>query len=121
MEANAYSKYALKDLHQAIDLLDRKISHCSALETFDSLGTRETTLRKLESKRASLVKSALALKALGVASDPKFLPRSFIHPVQNEGGVMLAEQCAEPETVRKPRAPKQLRPSQQPLRKKDLQ
>ena len=106
MEASSYSKYALKDLHQAIDLLDRKISHCTALETFDSLGTREATLRKLASKRASLVKSAMALTSLGMTSDPKFLPRSFVHPVQNEGGVAVAESSAEAGAVRKPRARK---------------
>ena len=103
MEANAYSKYALKDLHQAIDLLDRKINHCMTVELLDSQGRRETMLRKLASKRAALVKSALALTVLGVRSDPKFLPRSFIHPVQKAGGTIAVEQGAESQAVRKPR------------------
>ena len=104
MEANAYSKYALKDLHQAIDLLDRKISHCRGLEPFNSQVDRDATLRKLDTKRAALVKSALALTALGVGSDPKFLPRSFIHPVP-PAEVLAAEQ--NPVAVaRKPRARK---------------
>lgn len=106
METSAYSKYALKDLYQAIDLLDRKISHCSALEVFDSLGTREATLRKLASRRAALVKSATALTSLGVASDPKFLPRSFIHPVPETGMLMEAEPGAAPGAARKPRGRK---------------
>jgi len=33
MEANTYSKYALKDLYDAIDLIDRKINYCKTLET----------------------------------------------------------------------------------------
>ena len=105
MEVNAYSKYALRDLYQAIDLLDRKINHCTALEIFDSQGTREMTLRKLATKRAALVKSALALTALGVATEPNSLPRSYIHLVQNTGDVAAA-QDAPSRAVRKPRAAK---------------
>lgn len=81
MEANSYSKYALKDLYDAINLIDRKINYCKTLETFDSQETRESALKKLSTKRASLVKSSLALTALGVKTDPGFLPRNFIHPV----------------------------------------
>jgi len=84
MQANAYSQYALKDLHQAIDLMDRKISYCNTLESFESEAAREAHFRKLSSKRAALVKSALTLAALGVHCDPKFLPRSFIHLVQEK-------------------------------------
>jgi hypothetical protein len=82
MQANAYSKYALKDLHDAIDLIDRKIGYCQTYETFDSHEAQEAAMRKLSSKRASLVKSALALSALGVVSDSELRPRSFIHPVE---------------------------------------
>ena len=104
MEANSYSKYALKDLHQAIDLLDRKISHCRALEPFDSQGERDATLRKLDTKRTALVKSALALTSLGVGSDPKFLPRSFIHPVPPADSVAVEQGPVA--AARKPRARK---------------
>lgn len=90
MQANAYSQYALKDLHQAIDLMDRKISYCNTLETFESETDREAHLRKLSSKRSALVKSALTLAALGVRCDPKFLPRSFIHPVQEKSNSVPA-------------------------------
>lgn len=82
MRAN--SPWALKDLNQAIDLLDRKIVHCKIWETFESQEARETQLRKLSTKRATLVKSALALTDLGVQCDPQFLPRSFIHLVREE-------------------------------------
>jgi hypothetical protein len=84
MQANAYSPYALKDLHLAIDLIDRKITHSSSLESFESQEAREVHLRKLASKRAALVKSALALAAMGVQCDPQFLPRSFVQSAQAE-------------------------------------
>lgn len=91
MEANTYSKYALKDLHQSIDLIDRKLTHCRSLESFDSQETRESALRKLSTKRAALVKAALVLTDLGVQCDPRFLPRSFIHPVESEGAAVPVE------------------------------
>jgi hypothetical protein len=105
MQANAYSPYALKDLHQAIDLIDRKISYCNTWETFDSQEARDTHLRKLSTKRAALVKSALALAALGVHCDPQFLPRSFIHPVQDEAqsGVVAPIVTEEAKTTKPPR------------------
>lgn len=84
MQANVYTPYALKDLHQAIDLIDRKITHSNTLEVFESQQAREAHLRKLATKRASLVKSALALAAMGVHCDPKFLPRSFVRPVEED-------------------------------------
>jgi hypothetical protein len=90
MEAKAYSQYDLKDLHQAIDLMDRKINYCNTLETFESQAAREAHLRKLSTKRASLVKSAQNLDALGVRCDPKFLPRSFIHLVEEESSSVPA-------------------------------
>jgi hypothetical protein len=90
MQANAYSEYALKDLHQAIDLMDRKIVYCNTLEVFESPEAREVHLRKLSNKRATLVKSALAMAATGVHCDPKFLPRSFIHLVEEEANAVAA-------------------------------
>lgn len=77
MQANAYSKYVLRDLHEAIDLFDRKIDYCQTLEKFDSADEREKAVQKLVVKRGSLVKTALALTALGVESGNSFLPRSF--------------------------------------------
>ena len=85
MQANVYSQYALKDLHDAIALIDRKIHHCRTFEVFDSQEAKDGTLQKLSTRRAALVKSALALTALGVKSDPKSVPRSFIHAVEGEG------------------------------------
>jgi len=83
MQSNAYSPYALKDLYQAIDLIDRKIAYNQTFEVFASEEDRAGHLRKLSTKRAALVKSAQVLTRLGVSCSPQFLPRSFIHPVQD--------------------------------------
>ncbi len=71
------SKYALKDLHQEIDFYDRKIAYCQKYEKFDSEELRAASLKKLVTKRESLVKAALAMSSRGVVCDPKYLPRSF--------------------------------------------
>jgi hypothetical protein len=77
MAAIPDSKYALKDLHDKIDLFDRKITYCESLEKFDSEEERSSTLQKLQTKRETAVKSALAMASRGVECDPKYLPRSF--------------------------------------------
>jgi hypothetical protein len=97
MQANVYSQYALKDLHEAIDLMDRKIHHCRNVEAFDTQEARDSTLQKLSTKRAALVKSAMTLSAQGVKSDPKSLPRSFIHPVEGTEEPVASEEAAVPE------------------------
>lgn len=74
------SKFALNELHQEIDLFDRKIAACQTFERFDSEEARESALRKLETKRGSLVKTALAMAERGVEYDPKHVPRSFKQP-----------------------------------------
>jgi hypothetical protein len=71
------SKFALNDLHQEIDFLDRKIAYCQTFEKFESPDERESALRKLTTRRGSLVKNALAMAERGVECDPKRLPRSF--------------------------------------------
>ncbi len=77
MQARPDSKYALQDLHEEIDLFDRKIAHCRNYERFDSEHARETALQKLITRRETLVKTALAMAGRGVECDPKRLPRSF--------------------------------------------
>ena len=69
--------YALRELYEAIDLLDRKIPYCENLETFETGQARESARLKLVQKRALLVKAALAMAGRGVACDRKYLPRSF--------------------------------------------
>ncbi len=77
MQARPDSKYALKDLHEEIDLFDRKIAYCESSEKFDSEQARGSALQKLTTKRESLVKAALAMAGRGVECDAKYLPRSF--------------------------------------------
>lgn len=77
MSARPDNKYELKDLHQEIDFFDRKIAYCQNLEKFETEEERATTLKKLVTKRATLVKTALAMAGRGVECDPKYLPRSF--------------------------------------------
>ncbi len=78
------SKFALNDLHEEIDFFDRKIAYCQTFEKFDSEEERESALRKLATKRGSLVKTALAMAERGVECDPKHIPRSFKQPAAAE-------------------------------------
>lgn len=77
MQAAKDNKYALQDLHAEIDLFDRKIAHCQNHEAFDSEQERAAALKKLRTKRETLVRNALAMASRGVECDPKHLPRSF--------------------------------------------
>jgi hypothetical protein len=96
MQANAYSKYALRDLHEAIDLFDRKIDYCQTTERFESAQERAKTLQKLCSKREAMVKTALALSALGVETDNAFLPRSFKPVVADIPGAVVEAVATAP-------------------------
>jgi hypothetical protein len=71
------TKYDLKDLHRQIALYDRKIAACESFEKFDSDVARENSRQKLVTKRERLVKSATAMKELGVEYDATQLPRSL--------------------------------------------
>ncbi len=79
------SKFALNDLHQEIDFFDRKIAYCQTLEQFQTQEERESALRKLATKRGSLVKTALAMVERGVECDSKHLPRSFKQAAAQRG------------------------------------
>ena len=85
MKTLADDKYTLRDLHQEIDLLDRKIANCQHYELFDNAQERASALQKLVTKRASVVKMALAMAGRGVECDPKYLPRSFKSDAAAEG------------------------------------
>lgn len=77
MRAKPRSKYDLQDLHQQIDLFDRKIAYCHGHERFDSEEARSAALQKLVTTRETLVKAASEAVNSGVECDPKYLPRSF--------------------------------------------
>ena len=74
------TKFALRELHEEIDLFDRKIAHCQTHEKFDSEEARASALKKLVTNRETLVKIARAMASRGVECDPKYLPRSFKEP-----------------------------------------
>lgn len=99
MQANSYSPYALKDMYQSIDLIDRKIASSKSWEAFDSQEAREAHLRKLTTKRATLVKSALVLSSQGVQCDPQFLPRSFTQPTPEQAAPATAIPPATEEEI----------------------
>lgn len=71
------SKYFLRDLHQEIDLFDRKLAHLANHVEFASPADREEAQGRLLAKRAPLEKAARELAACGVEFDVRELPRSF--------------------------------------------
>ena len=70
-------KFFLRDLHQEIDLYDRKLAYLNNYKEFASAADREDAEGKLLAKRASLEKAARELAASGVEYDLQDLPRSF--------------------------------------------
>lgn len=70
-------KYYLRDLHQEIDLYDRKLAYLDKFAEFASPADRELAEKELLAKRAPLEKAALELAASGVEYEEKDLPRSF--------------------------------------------
>jgi len=70
-------KYFLRDLHQEIDLYDRKLAYLDKFAAFSSPEDREVAEKALLAKRAPLEKAALELAASGIEFDAKDLPRSF--------------------------------------------
>jgi hypothetical protein len=70
-------KYFLRELHQEIDLYDRKLAYLDKYAEFASLADREEAEKRLLARRAPLEKTALDLVASGVEYEEKDLPRSF--------------------------------------------
>ncbi|HYE26128.1 MAG TPA: hypothetical protein VEG32_13120 [Clostridia bacterium] len=77
MAVRPATRLSLRDIHQEIDLYDRKIAHLNNYEPFDSESAKKTALDRLISKRETLVKAATEMVANGIEFDPKYLPRSF--------------------------------------------
>lgn len=69
-------KYFLRDLHQEIDLFDRKFAYL-VHEEFASPEDRDEAEKRLLAQRAPLEKTARELAASGVEFEDKDLPRSF--------------------------------------------
>lgn len=72
-----HDKYFLKQLHQEIDLYDRKLAHLDNYAEFASESEREDAKAKLVTKRAALERAAKELAAEGVEFSEADLPRSF--------------------------------------------
>jgi hypothetical protein len=70
-------KYSLRDLHQEIGLIDRKISHLQNFESFETEEERATAISKLQNKREDLVKAAEGMADRGVEYDLKDVPASM--------------------------------------------
>jgi hypothetical protein len=70
-------RYFLRDLHQEIDLYDRKLAYLDKFAEFASPADRAQAEKGLLVKRAPLEKAALELAESGVEYDEKDLPRSF--------------------------------------------
>jgi len=72
-----HDKYFLRELHQEIDLYDRKLAYLDKFVEFASSTDREEAKSRILAKRAPLEKTALQLAASGVEYEEKDLPRSF--------------------------------------------
>ena len=88
-------KYFLRDLHQEIDLYDRKLAYLEKFGEFATPEDREQAEKGLRTKRAPLERAALELAASGVTYDEKDLPRSFraihLEPKDGDRNLTLAK------------------------------
>lgn len=99
MRAVAQDKYALRDLHREIDLLDRKLAHLQKHETFDSAEERTAAVRKLNVRRDQHVVLAQSLIDLGIEYHPSEVPLSIRTPEQ--AAALEADSRASTEMITK--------------------
>ena len=83
-------KYFLRDLHQEIDLYDRKLAYLDKSD-FASPAERAEAEKKLLSKRAPLEKAARQIASSGVEYEEKDLPRSFRARSEDSAGENLSD------------------------------
>ncbi|HEX8924867.1 MAG TPA: hypothetical protein VF786_03695 [Terriglobales bacterium] len=77
MATHPQNKYHLKDLHEEISYFDRKISYAQELEKFETEEARAKELKRLNTRRATLVKAAGSMVANGIEYNLQDLPRSL--------------------------------------------
>jgi hypothetical protein len=77
MRVVVQDKYYLRDLHREIDLYDRKLIHLQKHEVFATETLREAAVKKMATKRETLVATAKSLAASGIEYHESELPRSF--------------------------------------------
>ncbi|QEE30133.1 hypothetical protein FTW19_20390 [Terriglobus albidus] len=75
--AKVQDKYYLKSLHEEIALFDRKLAHLAKYEVFASEAERDAAIGKMETKRATLARTAQKLVEDGIEFHPSELPRSL--------------------------------------------
>ena len=72
-----HDKYFLRDIHQEIDLYDRKLAYLKKYVDFATPADREEAQKRMLAQRAPLEMTARELAASGVEFEDKDLPRSF--------------------------------------------
>jgi hypothetical protein len=82
MRALVQDKYALRDLHREIDLLDRKLNHTMKHQSFETEEERAAAVRKLTVRRDQHVVLAQSLIDLGIEYHPSEVPPSLRTPEQ---------------------------------------
>lgn len=75
--ATPRDKYFLRELHQEIDLYDRKLAYLNKYTYFASQAERQEAANKLSAKRDLLEATARELASSGVEYRKEELPRSF--------------------------------------------
>ena len=88
-------KYYLRSIHEEIALFDRKLAHLEKYETFASDEERGQAMRKIVTKRKSLVTIAQRLVAEGVDFNASELPKS-LRPAGSEADPAPAAQKEVP-------------------------
>ena len=87
MATAVQDKYYLRNVHQEIDLLDRKLAHLQNFESFATEQDRTQAADKMRAKRDLLVTTARRLAAEGVEFRASDVPRS----IEIEGGLPARE------------------------------
>lgn len=99
MRAIVQDKYALRDLHREINLLDRKLSHTVKYEVFESEEERAAAVRKISIRREQHVVLAQSLIDLGIEYQLQEVPASLRTPEQNAAIEAMPDTEARPEQV----------------------
>ncbi|WP_263410456.1 hypothetical protein [Terriglobus tenax] len=94
MIAATPERYQLKSLHEDISLMDRKLAHLQNFEVFATNDLRDAALRKMHTRRETLVKKARVLRDEGI----EFLPSEIPLSLRTETEI-VARQNAEEQPV----------------------
>lgn len=84
-------RYQLKSLHEDISLMDRKLAHLQNFETFATTTLRDAAIRKMHTRRETLVKKARLLRESGI----EFLPSEIPASLQAETAIVARQRAEE--------------------------